>query len=274
MLSAMYNNEFRIASDGDGFEKVGWDLFVEKKFPNYDVFWANFVAPNTRRFETPADIWFKDSTPNEVRVLSMLHYGIFMHFFFIYANTQNMNDIELFRYSYIKLSSIIDLTEEFLVKFLIFIKKIDTNELIGLYKNKSFKLPRNEILKQFNKKNSLTIPIISRIELIKKIYSSDKIQRFEKCSTGIKGYRNILIHSWPLFQISNKVPKKETVLDIDFRDWTKIVNKLNNPQERDRLITSDFIDMNKLLLEDAEMIIECINGIWEQVISDLGKFRK
>jgi hypothetical protein len=265
-----YNNKFRIVQDGDSFEKIGWNLFVEKKFPNYDVFWANFIAPNTR---CPVDIWFKDNTPNDVRVISMLHYGIFMHFLFIYKNFNNSDDIELFRYSYIKLSSIIDLTEEFLIKFLLYIKKIEPNELIVLFENKKFNLTHREILKQFNRKSSLSIPVISRLNLIKKIYNFNQILLFEKYSTEIKSYRNILIHSWPLFQISpNKVPKKETVNNIDFRDWTKIINKLNDPQEKNILINKDFIDMNKLITEDTDIIIKCINSIWEQVTIDLNTF--
>src|SRR3989344_5878181 len=144
-----YNNNFRIASDGDSFEKTGWKLFLENKFPNYDVFWANFIAPRTRR---PVDIWFKDNTPYDVRVLSMLHYGIFMHFFFIYNNLTNMNNVETFRYSYAKLASIIDLTEEFLIKFFIYVKKLELNELVDQFEDKKYVLTRKQILKQLNKK--------------------------------------------------------------------------------------------------------------------------
>lgn len=259
-----YINDFRIATDGDDFEKIGWRLFVEKKFPNYDIFWANFIAPNTRR---PIDIWFKDNTPDDVRILSMLHYGIFTHFYYIYSNLHSMNDIEIFRHSYIKLASIIDLAEEFLVKFLIHLKKINVERLVDEYENKNFTLTREEIKKQFIKTNNITKPILSRIELIKKFYNSVP---FEKYSTGIKSYRNILIHSWPLFQIQpNKVPKKATVLNINYRDWTKIVNKLNNLHERDRLLNADFIGMHELIREDSDTIIKLLNELWESVLFDL-----
>jgi hypothetical protein len=268
-----YINDFRIETDGDINEKLGWNLFIKEKFQNYDIFWANFIAPNTRRLEKPPDIWFKDGTSDEIRIICMLHYGIFMHFLFIYKNFNNMNDIDMFRYSYIKLSSIIDLTEEFLVKFLIHIKKIDPIEIIETFEGKQFGLSRVQLTKQFNKKNNLSIPLMSRFEIIEKHYNLNILKIFKKHSGGIRGYRNILIHSWPMFQINNKVPKKEIVLDIEYRDWTKIVNKLKSREESIRLLNAEFIEMDKLIIKDTEEIISFINAIWEFVISDLKSFK-
>ncbi|MFZ2024939.1 MAG: hypothetical protein WAV51_01475 [Microgenomates group bacterium] len=266
-----YKNSFRISINGDTSEHLGWELFVKNKFPNYDIFWANFIAPNTRR---PIDIWFKDETPNEVRILSMLHYGIFTNFFYIYNNLQLITNFDKFTYSYIKLSSILDLTEEFLLRFYIYTKKLDTNKIVEEYGDKNYIFKKNNLEKQLEKACNLSIPIKNKLELMKNIFSDQTLlSSFKQYANSIRSYRNILIHSWPLFVIdTNKIPKKELVLSIEYRDWTVIVNKLRDSTNNRRFIDTSFIDMKQFMYEDTEEVINVINKLWLIILNDLNTF--
>lgn len=264
-----YKNDFRIENDGDSLEKISWSLFVRDKFPNYDVFWANYIAPNTRR---PVDIWFKDDVDEDIRILSMLHYGIFKHFLFIYQNIVNSNNRDLFDCLYIHLSSICDLSEELLLRVLLYTHKVDKTKLMDDVNNNKFKIDKAKVRKAINKGQNYSIKVFSRISVLKKFYDSTLITRFEKISSEIRTYRNLLIHSWPLFQIDVLVPKKEIVINQDFRDWTKIVNMLNNVHLRENYIKANFIQMGIMLINDTEELIAIINKVWDRTIDLMNEF--
>ena len=68
--------DYRLRIDGDASEKEGWDLFVQNRFSNYELFWKEFVVPITNR---PKAITFKENTVSEKKELSSLHYTIFTH---------------------------------------------------------------------------------------------------------------------------------------------------------------------------------------------------
>lgn len=264
-----YKNNFRIQTHGDGFEKTGWNLFVKDKFPNYDVFWANFIAPNTRR---PADIWFKDSADEEIRILSMLHYGIFQHFLFIYKNIGNANKNDVFNYSYVRLSSICDICEEFLFRVLLYTKQLDPLQLVEDSIKADLTIKKGRIKRAIENGQNYSLSLFKRIEILKSSYQSAHLNSFEKLSSDIRMYRNILIHSWPLFQIGNLVPKKIVVLNKEFRDWTKIINILKNSTEGNEYTQKNFIEMKEFLNTDTEKLITLINEMWHQVISLMNNF--
>ena len=54
--------QFKLQTDVDVLEKIGWELFVQKRFPNYALLWQKFVAPRTNR---PKDIWAKANIIDE-----------------------------------------------------------------------------------------------------------------------------------------------------------------------------------------------------------------
>lgn len=74
---------YRLAIDGDDFERHCWDLFVKDQFPSYEGFWLKFVVPLTNR---PNNVHFKlDSelaTINKSKsdlCIAQLNYSVLRH---------------------------------------------------------------------------------------------------------------------------------------------------------------------------------------------------
>lgn len=74
---------YRLAIDGDYFERQYWDLFIQKKFPNYEKFWLKYIVPLTNR---PDDIHFKSDvelakigkSADDI-CIAQLHYSLLIH---------------------------------------------------------------------------------------------------------------------------------------------------------------------------------------------------
>lgn len=73
--------QYRLAIDGDDFERYYWGLFIKDQFPSYETFWLKFVVPLTNR---PDNIHFKTDVElakinkSELDLcISQLNYSIF-----------------------------------------------------------------------------------------------------------------------------------------------------------------------------------------------------
>jgi hypothetical protein len=255
--------DYRLKIDGDFFEKKGWDLFVQNKFPNYEIFWINHIVPKTNR---PKDIWFKVEVPDDFRIISNLHYGIFKHFLYVYENISHTQDFEMFTNLLIRLSSISDLTEEFIFRLLQWNKKIPSNESIcSEFRTKSFTFEEKVANKMLSKGANYGIPVINKSTYIMQIlpkYKELKIHTDE----SIKAYRNILIHSWSLFRIDTRVPKLEKIRDFEYRDWGKIIEKLKDDKQRDTIINEYYVESRDLFVFLLEKQITLMNTLWDEII--------
>jgi len=287
--------EYRLKIDGDDFEKEGWNLFAQDKFPHYEIFWQTFVVPKTNR---PKNIGLKKGTLIEERKIAMLHYAIFKHFFTIYRNIPQFNKLDLtskrevFESLYGRLSSIIDLTLEFLLRFdVIYKNKRSTKKLIyeslkdlnverdEINNGKSLKISvvlkkskkdfEKALKKDFEKGKDSGVTLISKREILEKKYDNTNkepiFKTFNTLSGEIKEYRNKIVHSWPMFQIDSKIPKQEFVNNWEYLDWTKIADKLET-NKREEIINKHFIDMLELLMNSTDNLIKLMDDIWETIV--------
>jgi len=146
--------EYRLVIDGDDMEKVAWGLFVQSKFPNYEIFWQKFVVPRTKR-SSGQGIMASKGIPSEEKIISMLHYSILNNMYLYYAYFNQINDVingaNVFEFLYIKLSSIIDMTEEFLYRYLVFLGKVNKTKIHEQNADKSIKYNIKEATKYLEK---------------------------------------------------------------------------------------------------------------------------
>lgn len=237
---------YKLENDGDPLEQKSWYLFIKDKFPNYEKFWQRYVVPKTNR---PEDIFLKAEYSNNENVvfITQIHYSIIQHFFSIYKTCdEKILDFLTFEYLYPKLTTIFDLTEDLLFRFIIELNIINIHSFVD---NNGNLISRKE-------------------EILKSNIDSENIKEIYTLIKSIKKYRNIIIHSWNVFYLFDAtykllyVPKKEKLNNL--RNWTEISNKLRNNDEEFK--NSFFINARQLLLKDTDDLIRLLNLIWGDLL--------
>lgn len=269
--SASYSIEAPGNYGGDLVEKIGWQVFGKLKFFNYESYWVKFVVPNTGR---PLNINPKLHYDKDVQEISQMSYSIFKCFTFVYQNSNSICNLDSFETCYIKLGKIIDTVEQLLLKFVIYKKLVKYEDLKGqvdrVLEDKDTMQKKIESLKKssigyLEKSKNLSISILNKIDVVKQFFRIN-----EDLFGKIKGYRNVIIHGSPLFQVSNTmVPTKGTILNfsgdmIDYKDWGVYFEKLNSPTSS-QFIKENFVDMKLLLIEDLGELMDEINMIFGQI---------
>lgn len=79
----MNTSTYRLAIDGDDFERHCWNLFVKDQFPSYERFWLKFVVPLTNRpnnvhFKTDADLATISKLKSDL-CIAQLNYSVLRH---------------------------------------------------------------------------------------------------------------------------------------------------------------------------------------------------
>jgi len=69
---------YNLKRDGDYLERRFWH-YLEDTFPNYEIFWARFIAGPLTRREIDGDIRIRDSLDPLLEELAMSHYSVFYH---------------------------------------------------------------------------------------------------------------------------------------------------------------------------------------------------
>lgn len=75
-----------IAANGDFHEQRYWALFASKRFPSYEPFWRDRVAPLTHRDDDPTNVYFRSDAELRSRgftsedvTIAQLHYTLLFH---------------------------------------------------------------------------------------------------------------------------------------------------------------------------------------------------
>ncbi|HUU20457.1 MAG TPA: hypothetical protein VMW72_25130 [Sedimentisphaerales bacterium] len=257
---------YRLQTDGDALEQRVWDQFVKDYFPNYESFWINFVAPRTNR---PVNIMAKDNIPFDERRIMMLQYTILNHLSFVFENFSSSSNRDNFENCYLRLSSAIDAAEEFLACFLVWKNKTSFENIIENIDLGNPTPTKENAIKSLEKGKNYSIPIINKKEIILELCSKKFIAKFNsfvKKSNLIKNYRNIIAHSWLLYQIDTMFPRKETINNYSFRDWANIVEELSKTGKKNELLEK-YKNMETMVREDFSEILYEINEMWEYIIN-------
>ncbi len=271
--------KYRLKIDGDPLEKVAWDSFVQNLFPNYELVWLQFVVPRTYR---PNSIHTKEDTPEEERILIMLHYAILQNLYWASIDIENAYNRKVFEQIYVRLSSTADVCEEFIFRFLLWIeKKSMMNVLDDLEwdeKTASITFEKRDAEKNLKKGKNYVLSIISKKDIIqrldqKKEINTDLYTQFN----AVRHYRNTLVHSWPLFQIglmciTEKALHKDDQAEESkkvLRDWVKIQKILDDESKRDAFIKNNYADMWQMASKDFVSLVRMINETWCFILNKL-----
>lgn len=116
-------SNYRLAIDGDGFEKNCWHLFLQNEFSGYETFWQRYIVPLTNR---PDNIYFKtDQELNKIGkthhdlCIAQLHYTVLVHLhraFVILSSRDGIARDELTE-GILRLCSALDVADELLERF-------------------------------------------------------------------------------------------------------------------------------------------------------------
>lgn len=265
--------EYRLKIDGDPIEKESWDLFVQTKFSNYEIFWQKFVVPRTNR---PDNLYLKQEFLSEEHeneaLITQIHYSILLHFYYIYKNINRCEDDFIFDNLITRLSSITDLVEEFLFRYLIYLGKIDITKLVKNFDNSKLEVSIKDATKNLKKGMNYSLPIFDKQSILKKEFNSKNYVTLMQLVTEIRSYRNKVVHSWISFRIDNKVPSRLFLVDSKFKKysvWTNVygvlVYKIGPSEDKQRII-DNYIEKDKLILEYMGELITLINLVWKDVV--------
>ena len=263
-----------IKIDGDPLEKEMWDMFIQHFFPNYELFWREFVVPKTNR---PYDIRTKEDTPLEEKKIIMINYGVLSNFeSILYA----LRDLRNWDIIYIRLASIVDQVEDILLKMY----QLKKPQTITPLKDQLCTEKITEISKDLNNKvNSKVgsilqdhfntdITSISKSDILNKINDSpfqEAYRNLKILADTIRPVRNKIIHSWPLTSIIKSgrinIIKKEYIKSgkdhkgnrID--DWQRILSQCKDDNTYQEEV---FVDAEKQLKDDIKQLAFNVNKIW------------
>ncbi|MCK9293125.1 hypothetical protein M0P25_03555 [archaeon] len=262
--------EYKLKIDGDSIEKESWDLFIQAKFPNYETFWQNFVVPRTNRpdnFYLRQEILFKE---NEV-FITQIHYSILVQFYYINKYIVHCEDDFVFENLITRLSSITDLTEEFLFRYLIYLRKIDVIKLVKSADNSKLKISVKDAVKSLEDGINYSISVFNKKKILIKVFKKESVKELFKLVDEIRSYRNKVIHSWAIFKINNKVPSKEFLINLKFKKyhiWSYLYYLLNynfrTPEAKD--VIENFKDKSELIIGYHDELLIKINLVWKDLL--------
>lgn len=266
--------------NGGASTEVMYGHYLEKDFPNSELYWKKFIVPTTNRLYGNNHLE-KLNTDNREGIsadlldIGSFHYTIFSHLF------QAENNL-IFENFYVRLGSICDLVEEFLL-LVYLIKLCCTGQQSKIWE----RLTKDEFLEiagNWYDKNYLTlydlylkkgkhipIEIPRRNNILKEYYSDDSSWRkYSLFSQGIKTYRNKIIHYYILARLHDQygnwyIPKKEKV--NKYRRWADLQKAISGIT----LIPEDFIEENTQMIGDLDEMKRVLQVLWEKPINDMNE---
>lgn len=265
--------EYRLKIDGDPIEKESWDLFVQTKFSNYEIFWQKFVVPRTNR---PYNLYLKKEFLSEEHeneaLITQIHYSILLHFYYIYKNINRCEDDFIFDNLITRLSSITDLTEEFLFRYLIFLGKIDITKLVKNFDNsKKLEVCIKDATKNLKNGMNYSIPIFKKEKILLEKFKTENVKELFKLINEIRSYRNKVVHSWVIFKINNKVPSREFLINPSlqkYQIWSHlyyVINYNSETPEAEKII-NNYIDKRELVFYYYNELLNKINLVWKDLL--------
>lgn len=220
---------------GDRYEREYYGKFIQKEFPNYEVFWEKSVVPLTNR---PADISFKSRSQlsgiSDVDVQlwnAQLHYTLLFHLCYVYdlkvAAMHKELDINALTDGIVRLASVTDLAFE----------------MFGRKEEPKTYLPIDKASMCF--------------EARKAGFNKHRTPSVE----AIRKYRNFLVHSSLLTRSMDRFPKigsEETYLD-----WSSVMEPGSAKQVT---MVKDFTFRHNILAMAWKDVLNFLNDKWNTIL--------
>jgi hypothetical protein len=263
--------QYTIGKDGSSLERRFWCRYFKKRFPNYEVFWQQFVVPLTCRPHSRN--LCKNIDPKQEQV-AMAHYSVFHHLAGAYQFLKKV-DIGVPRDSntlyppvLFHMAAAVDRVYELCLAILILRNRLDLSEHKmdeeGVIK-KAKKYFREHYDRDFrtgwvDKHKPIAVRLHYREKALQHL-KLDEAKDFLDVSNPIRELRNIVAHRpYALFMPgTSQIPKRKKLEDYRLR--TDILYK------RDE---DDFEEMDVQLWRYLDQLTEAINTLWPLFISWMG----
>lgn len=240
-----YTTIYRLAIDGDDFERYYWGLFIRDQFPSYEKFWLNFVVPLTNR---PGNIHFKtDAELAEINkstldlCIAQLNYSIVRHLmrcFDVLSALQNS----------IVVVQQLDLLIEGMTRLVG--AQDNASELLG-------RLKSHRMYESFPKDKGETA------RKARKAWQKDNNQNEKNPLQHIRDYRNSLVHGRLLPRVVDG--KRLCMLDIGkedkYLDW-RFITELSSEREEYK---KDFISVLNILESAWNETVMYLENHWKSL---------
>jgi len=283
--------KWKLNIDGDRFEQTHWHI-LQHNFPNYEVFWSEFIVPMTCRNELPKDhalyIHPKKNVDADLQNISMAHYTIFRCFIvaheLILLKQDASNEAiyaDRLDLIYSNFGTIIDMVSNiffFLAKLQFrfglrktFIDKKSYAELEGLLKN-FFDSDYDSRIQDFERtKRPVYIDIYKMADFIFDVLGiTPETESFNIFSQRIRSIRNAAIHNPVIGSVNEKfIPKLDKLKKYYL--WGELFYNLD---------LNDFVDKEQMFVDDFKELSLLVNRLWDKLIpkyreiSENGSFTK
>jgi len=282
---------WKLSVHGDDFEKKYWPI-IQNDFPNYEVFWSEFIIPMTNRNELPKGHPFfihpKKNIDADLQNISMAHYTIFRCFLVAHELINlNSNDSNKAIYAdrldliYCNFGTIIDMVSNiffFLANLQFrfglrqnFIQKKNYVEL-GQVLKKFFEVEYDDRIRNFEKtKRPISINIHAIPDFIFEILGrTPETKSFDTFSKRIKTIRNAAVHNPIIGRVNGKlIPKLDKLKKYYL--WGELFDNFDS---------NDFVDREVMFRDDFKRLSLYLNSIWDKLIlkyrevSEISSFSK
>lgn len=272
-------------TSGDRYEQE-FSHYVQKSFPNCEVFWRFFVVPLTRRMRRyPVSIYnerdsirFRQGVRSELIDIASSHYSIFMNLVYAHLHLEEWELCSL-EDVYVHLASACDLAERVLEDWYLILleckgershslQTMSREEFLGVagdWYDENYGDLYDHYLAR-GKSPPLRLP--SRAHLIKEYLRNAEARKvYARRSQLVREFRNVIVHDVKLGRIVNRkgtylIPKPAVIQD--YRSWEQVYAVVGT----DAVVRGEFVKPRAQAERDIVSIENAIDSLWELLIQD------
>lgn len=269
-------------NSGEYYESKYWK-FLKSDFPNYEIFWCNFIVPLTKRAEGLGIGLQKEIDPL-LENIAMAHYTVFYHFG-VAIDIQAKLGQEFSEDILFHLSSATEMVERLIFSLAKlkakleksdFVTPLSEDAILEMSKNYLSSKGYSDDFKKFENKGQSVNMRLHNIENVTMPFmlsispnaESDLKEWSKKIAVPIRHYRNVLAHNPKLgvHLTANEeiyVPKEDKLFKYEL--WSNVAKSSS---------IDDFILLSGLLSKFQKSLVEKTNNLWVYLIDFMQEVSK
>lgn len=272
---------YSLEKHGDKYEIRYWEL-LKKDFPNYEVFWRQFVVPLTKRIEGNG-IELREGVDPLLENIAMAHYTVFYHLGVAVELREKFGQ-EFSEDVLFHLSSSTEMVEKLFFILAKLRAELQGTELASritdeiVSKISSDHLSKNTYSKDFarfiKRGQAVNVRLHNIDDVINPFMKEISVQatkdfkNWHDTAIKIRHYRNTLAHNPKLGILLAEgenvhVPKEDELCNYEL--WSEVAKRSSN---------KDFVLLSELLSGFQASLIENTNGLWVYLIAFMDEISK
>lgn len=276
------NMEYTLQEHGDYYEKKYWHI-LKDNFPNYEVFWKEFIVPLTKRNEGGGIGLRENLQFNWLYELAMAHYSVYYHLAVAEEFRRKFikSEYEFSEHIFYHLSSATEMVERllFILARLVSdfngndsIKQLSSADITTIVQDFLTKTYKNDFEKHKERGQAVNIRLHTIDNVIVDFIKNHMIdalatyKEWKNITRKIRHYRNTLAHNQKLvmYLVNNTlyVPKEEKL--HKYSSWSSIIS----PKR-----IEDFTPLSDLLANYINSLTQKTNLLWTSLIEFVRKIK-